>query len=85
VSLVELTAMCQERAGRGLAIGREPETHPTDVPYYVTDNTHIASVSGWTPRRSVETIVDDIFTWLRRERAALEPILAGPAPAVTTP
>jgi CDP-paratose 2-epimerase len=85
VSLAELTAMCRERAGRGLAIGREPETHPTDVPYYVTDNTHIAAVSGWTPRRSVEAIVDDIFAWLRRERTALEPILGAPTQAVATP
>ena len=81
VSLLELTGMCQERSGRQIEIAGDPQTNPADVPYYVTDNTQIATASSWVPRRNMETLLDDIFSWLRREQAYLEPILNGP----TTP
>jgi CDP-paratose 2-epimerase len=78
VSLLELTRLCRERTGRHIEIADHPETNPADVPYYVTDNTQITAASGWTPRLSVDTLLDDVFSWLKRERAFLEPILGGP-------
>jgi CDP-paratose 2-epimerase len=78
VSLLELTGMCHARSGRQMAIAGHHETNPADVPYYVTDNAQITAVSGWVPRLTMDTLLDDIFSWLRRERALLEPILSGP-------
>jgi hypothetical protein len=55
----------------------------------VTDNFQITAAGGWQPRRALGNLLDDIFVWLRDNRAMLEPILgvrsaAIPAPSVTT-
>jgi CDP-paratose 2-epimerase len=77
VSLRELTAMCRERASRDISINGHPETNAADVPYYVTDNAHVTAASGWAPRRGLDVVLDDIFAWLRGNRAVLEPLLNG--------
>lgn len=71
-SLRELTTACQERAGRTIVIDPQPQTHPSDVPYYVTDLSMLVHETGWTPRRSFDELLDDVFAWLRAERAVLE-------------
>ncbi|HEY7500990.1 MAG TPA: NAD-dependent epimerase/dehydratase family protein [Vicinamibacterales bacterium] len=85
VSLAELTAMCRLRSGRSIAIDSQPTTNEADVPYYVTDNSAITAATGWTPTRRLDTILDEILSWLRDERGTLEPVLgagtAAPAPA----
>ncbi len=83
VSLVELTAKCQARAGRTMAIGSVPETREFDIPSYVTDNTAVTAATGWTPTRGVDVVLDDVFGWLREYRAVLEGVVApvaAPAP-----
>jgi CDP-paratose 2-epimerase len=77
VSLKELTALCEARAGRRLAFSIVPETAPADIPYYVSDNAQVTVLCGWSPRRSVETLLDDVFAWLRSDEGRLHPILAG--------
>lgn len=76
VSLKELTAMCEQRSGRRLEFAQVPETAPADIPYYVSDNAQVSALCGWSPRRSVETLLDDVFAWLGSEEARLRPILA---------
>jgi CDP-paratose 2-epimerase len=76
VSLRELTAMCEQRAGRRLQFGEVAETAAADIPYYVSDNAQVSALCGWSPRRSVETLLDDVFAWLGSEEARLRPILA---------
>jgi CDP-paratose 2-epimerase len=86
VSLRELTEMCRERAGRSIPIESNPATKAADVPYYTTDNSRTAAASGWTPRRGLGDVLDDVFAWLREYRATLSPILrGGPAPASASP
>ena len=86
VSLAELTAMCQVRAGT-IPIESNPATSDADIPYYVTDNTAVTASTTWTPTRNVDTLLDDVFAWLREHRATLEPVLGSPslasAPAAT--
>jgi CDP-paratose 2-epimerase len=88
VSLLELTGLCRDRAGRSIPIGSDGDTNPADVPYYTTDNSRVGAASGWTPRRRTDDLLDDVFAWLRDHRAALAPLFltSGPAPtpAVTT-
>lgn len=76
VSLRELTRLCQQRSGRCLEIGTEPETHPSDVPYHVTDNREVTRATGWAPERGVEATLDEVFAWLEANRGELEPILS---------
>jgi CDP-paratose 2-epimerase len=86
VSLAELTAMCRARASHAIAIGSQPAANDADVPYYVSDNAAVGGATGWAPTRGLETILDEVFSWLRDERTRLEAVLgtgvAAPAPAV---
>jgi len=75
VSLKELSEECAQRTGQRLAIMSQPETNPVDIPFYVTDNSTVATATGWFPRLSLNDILDDVFGWLRKHRGELEPIL----------
>ena len=81
VSLAELTVACRQRAGRAIEIAPVPETNAADVPYYVTDNTAISAATGWSPRRSLDVVLDDVFAWLEAHRSTLAPVLGAAAPA----
>jgi CDP-paratose 2-epimerase len=74
VSLAELSELCAEHTGNRLEIGCVPETNAVDVPYYVTDNSTVAHATGWTPNRSVPTILQEVIDWLERHRQDLLPI-----------
>ena len=50
-------------------------TRPADIPYYVTDHEAVTGATGWTPKCSVEMILDEVLEWLGRYRAAVEPVL----------
>ena len=75
VALAELSEKCQARIKTSPIFSRDPETRPADSPYYITDNTEVTRQTGWQPAISVDTLLDEIFTWLRDNRAQLEPIL----------
>jgi CDP-paratose 2-epimerase len=77
ISLAELTALCRARTGASIPIDAEPRTTDADVPYYVTDNAAVSAATGWSPARPLETLLDDVFAWLREHRGALEPVLSG--------
>jgi CDP-paratose 2-epimerase len=75
LALAELTAMCAQRTGNRLPVGSDPETKTADIPYYVTDNRLVAEATGWSPKRSVAVILDDVVAWLERHRSELEQVL----------
>jgi CDP-paratose 2-epimerase len=83
VSLLELSHMCRQRAGRGIPIGSNLDTSAADVPFYVTDNSLVTDATGWNPRHRIDAILDDVFVWLRDNQRDLEPILGirGQAPS----
>jgi len=83
VSLAELTALCRARADASIPVDAEPRTNDADVPYYVTDNAAVTAATGWSPARPFETLLDEVFAWLRDHRAALEPVLSGPGTRTT--
>jgi len=85
ISLAELTAKCRERSDHPLAIGRSAETGGADIPYYVTDNSQITATSGWAPQRSLDTLLDDVFSWLRDYRAVVKPLLGPMGPPSERP
>lgn len=77
ISLAELTALCAQRAGGDLEMGSDPETHPADIPFYVTDNAVVTEATGWKPRRTVPVILDDIFAWLASSGKEVQRVLSG--------
>jgi CDP-paratose 2-epimerase len=82
ISLSELTALCRSKAGTSIPIEPKPDTSEADVPYYVSDNTAVTAATGWSPKRTIDVILDDIFAWLRDHRSAVEPLLgASEAPS----
>ena len=75
VSLRELTSLCAEISGWHTEPQPRPETHPSDVPYFVADNREVRAATGWSPKRSVGDTLGDVFDWLARENANLKGIL----------
>jgi CDP-paratose 2-epimerase len=73
VSLAELTNLCAERIhGSAPPVGSQPQTHPSDVPFYVSDIRKISARTKWQPRHNVENTLDDVFQWLGQYRSQLE-------------
>ncbi|MBI4406114.1 MAG: NAD-dependent epimerase/dehydratase family protein [Deltaproteobacteria bacterium] len=75
-SLFELTALAQKIVGTKVSIGSEPQTALFDVPLYISDNSHVTSRFGWAPKRTLETIVDENYRWIKENEAALKSIFA---------
>lgn len=75
VSLLELTELCARQTGHELEIRSDPETHPSDVPYYVSDNSAVSAATGWQPSRTVDEILAEVLDWLALHQEKLEPIL----------
>ena len=67
ISMQELTSLCRDVTGVSIEIDRSPDTTKVDIPYYVTDNTLVREAFDWVPKRSAREIIEDIFTWLRKE------------------
>jgi CDP-paratose 2-epimerase len=76
VSLRELTSMSQKISGRTIEVGQIVETREADIPFYVSDHQLVTRTTGWTPKRSLEQVLEDVWRWLVDERAQLEPILS---------
>jgi CDP-paratose 2-epimerase len=73
VSLAELTNLCADRVHRKAPpVGSQPQTHPSDVPFYVSDIRKICARTKWQPRHTIEDILDDVFRWLGQHRSQLE-------------
>jgi CDP-paratose 2-epimerase len=77
LSLLEMTAHCQEITGNRIPIGSVPEDRPADVRIYLTDYRHLTDTSGWRPRRDPKTVLADIYAWIRREEDSLRAVLLG--------
>jgi CDP-paratose 2-epimerase len=75
VSLLELTAICEELTGNRIPIGAEPANRPADVRLYITDHRRLTALGGWCPHRDVRAAVADILQWIRREEPVLRPLL----------
>lgn len=75
-SLQELSHICRLISGKRIEVGSIPETHSSDIPYYVTDNEAVRAATGWTPSVSIEDMVEGIFEWLAANRLELEGVFA---------
>ncbi len=71
LSLSETTAMCEKITGNKINIGRDEKNRPADVPVYLGDNKKIRSDLGWSPSRSPEKILEDIFLWIKENEKTI--------------
>ena len=74
-SLRELTALCSQVTDNKIEVGIELKNRPADLRIYITDNTAIKQVSGWSPKRTLEDIVRDSFIWIQENEGRLKSIL----------
>lgn len=75
VSLLELTALCEEISGNKIEISRIAETRTADIKLYITDNSYVTQKTGWKPEISPKEIMVQVFEWLRQNEKELEGIL----------
>ena len=74
VSLLEMTALCQEVTGNEIPISSKPETREADIPYYVSDTRRAREATGWKPQMTSKQIVQDLCTWLRDHEDGLRSV-----------
>jgi CDP-paratose 2-epimerase len=75
-SLQELTHYCELISGNKIPIQSVPETRKADIRLYITDNSKINTLTGWSPKITVSELLEDIFLWIRDNEQQLKPILS---------
>jgi CDP-paratose 2-epimerase len=76
ISLKELTKLCQEITGNFVNINSIEENRKADVPLYITDNSKVTDLTGWSPSSSVNETLNDIFQWMKKNEHILISILS---------
>ncbi len=73
-SLKELTEICQNVTGNIIPVNSILENRSADLRIYMGDNTKITQLCGWKPLKSLETIVNDSFEWLKSNEQIVKSI-----------
>ncbi|MDR0574929.1 MAG: NAD-dependent epimerase/dehydratase family protein [Tannerella sp.] len=76
-SLKELTGHCVEITGNKAPVERISTNRTGDIPIYITDHSSVTEETGWNPRRNLQTILTDIYEWIKKDEKQLKNILAG--------
>jgi CDP-paratose 2-epimerase len=76
LSLKELTELCEKVTGNKIAIESVKEMRQADIRIYVTDNSAVTELSGWTPKIIPLQIVTEIAQWIKENENDLKPILS---------
>jgi len=75
VSLQELTLLCEEVTGNKIDIEKVKENRIADLRTYITDNTKVTSLTGWSPKTHPKKIIQEIHEWLKENENILKGIL----------
>ena len=75
LSLMEMTAICSEITGNKIDIGKDIENRKADLRIYISDNSKIETEINWSPKKTVQNIFQDIFSWIEKNEKLLKPIL----------
>lgn len=65
LSLLEATDICRKITGSRMDIGASEKNRPLDVSIYITDNSRVKKDYKWQPEKKAETILEDIYIWLK--------------------
>ena len=74
-SLQELTRLCRAVTGKTISISQVVENRTADIRLYVTDNSKITALTGWTPQIGMKQIVTEIYDWIRENQEQLSYVL----------
>lgn len=77
ISLKELSSLCEEITKNRISIKKVAQTRDADIIYYVTDYTRFNKTAGWTPKRDLNKIIEDIAGWVYENKELLSPALSG--------
>ena len=75
-SLLELTEWCEKITGQSIPIHSDPESRPGDIPWFITDSRRIQNHSGWKPKRSLESIFEEIHHWIHSNQDQLRSVIS---------
>tara|TARA_X000001036_G_C20674370_1_gene803610 strand:+ start:28 stop:1056 length:1029 start_codon:yes stop_codon:yes gene_type:complete len=68
ISLKKLTNKCQKLTGNKLKTTKQKKTSIFDIPIYVNDNSKITKKYKWKPKRSIDDILKDVYSWLIKNK-----------------
>ena len=68
ISLKRLTEKCEKLTKNKISINKIKKTSIFDIPYFVTDNSKIYSFYKWKPSKNIDTILNDIYKWLKKNK-----------------
>ena len=71
-SLSDLTKLCQKITGNKIKMGKVSKTSSYDIPYYLSDNTHVSNTYRWKPKRNINQVVMDTFLWLKKNKPIIK-------------
>ena len=71
-SLNQLTKLCQKITGNKIKMGKVSKTSSYDIPYYLSDNTHVSNTYRWKPKRNINQVVMDTFLWLKKNKPIIK-------------
>ena len=71
-SLSQLTKLCQKITGNKIKMGKVSKTSSYDIPYYLSDNTHVSNTYRWKPKRNINQVVMDTFLWLKNNKSIIK-------------
>ena len=71
-SLSQLTKLCQKITGNKIRMGKVSKTSSYDIPYYLSDNTHVSNTYRWKPKRNINQVVMDTFLWLKKNKQIIK-------------
>ncbi len=63
LSLKDLTVISQKLTKNKIKISKNPNTSYYDVPYFVSSNKEIKKFYNWEPKKNIEEIANDIYSW----------------------
>lgn len=74
LSLLELTALCEEITGNRIQFERHVDNRHADVRIYITDQRRYSTLTAWRPSRDARTTLSSIYDWLRAQESPLRRI-----------
>ena len=64
ISLLELTKACEKITKNKCKKTKQVKTSNYDIPYYVTDNKKVTRIYDWKPKKSINTLLKDLYDWM---------------------
>ncbi len=75
LSLLEMTALCEEITGNKIPIEHVKDNRPNDVRIYVSDFQKFQDLSGWRCKKNAKETLTEIYEWIVANEDSLKSIL----------